>query len=361
MIRKCISKCYDTYHHIFTITEVNKPFGTLSVIFKINVIYMTERIYIIEPVRDNVIHDCFTIVKNLLVKSNHTITIITDFVNHKKLYKRPSTDIESGSTVIIFAYFLRYLFKDTKHPIYEYIKKWNVVFVNTESFFVKRWKQKYDILNRVTNIRIHLDYTYKNTKVLTNSTVYADIFAPMYHKSFVLANKPTFTPTPESKQIGDNPPTDIDVLFYGNCQVPRRQKALSLLKESLPSKNILFICDYFNTMYYATNAKIVLVINRWAEDFPIDYYRIYQLVCNGIFVIHEKPQIEDIESTEYELLSDVMVFAEFDDIASECKKWLEKSQSDRKNITDDILTIYKTYFDMKKRFEKITESIDQLK
>lgn len=206
------------------------------------------------------------------------------------------------------------------------------------------------ILNNITKIKYIGDYTYKNLNKFKTllPNIETNILCPLFHKNFIINNP--IKKINENNILNDN----IDILFFGSLN-NRRIKIKNDLNEYFKNKNlnIIFCYDYENTLYYFKKSKIVLVINFYEEDFPIDYYRITQLICNKVFIIHEDVQKEDKKSNEYKLLSKSLVFTEYDDICKTCEKYLNISENKKNEITEKTFECFKNNFDTIEKFKKI--------
>lgn len=299
-----------------------------------------KKIFLIEPPVNSTIHSMFMILNEQLNKCSlfNNVYILTEFkendnIRHKKKVLKLISD---DDIIFAFTFF-------TLCTINLDVPKCNVVFINTESIFVKSWYKKFLIFYNKVNIKCICDYSYKNIEKYKNilPNISYVIYCPMYHNSF-------------TKSIfNNNNNKNIDILFYGNMNSLRRINIQKQLTNHLPHRNILFTCDFPNTIKNIINSKIVIVIHFYEEDLPIDYYRIYQLICNNVFVIHEDVQIEDKSCTQYKLLSESFVFCDYDKFPDMCEKYLNYTQLERDLICQKTLNTFKTYFNMNDKFNEL--------
>ena len=253
--------------------------------------------------------------------------------------------IPDNSNVICFTDILHTMkINNGKH-----VQKWNVIFINVESMFVKDWYGLfllfYNKINRVITI---FDYTYKNAlkfKQISDNINWT-----------ILA--PTYLPELEENRWSSDK-RDIDILFFGSLN-DRRNKIKRRLDRLLKfTKRTIFLNNKFDiTADSCRRCRIALVINYYPNNCPIDYYRIQQYIMRGIFFIHEEVQSEDKNSDEYRLLCRTVPFIPYEQIPQVCMEYLEKTDEELDAIAAETLNIYKQHFDMKKQFISEMEKIN---
>ena len=67
------------------------------------------------------------------------------------------------------------------------------------------------------------------------------------------------------------------------------------------------------------------------------HFRINILLSNKIFIIHEEIQ----KNEDYDDFRDNLIFSKYEEIVSNCLRYLNLSEEDRQLITDNIYNWYK--------------------
>lgn len=215
----------------------------------------------------------------------------------------------------------------TFQPYYQkHLFNCKIIFINTEAVAVRG-----NIPDQLEdqNVKLIWDYNYKNINILKSLTSkQIDFVPPLYDSIF------------EEHFIREDLPKDIDFLFYGVMN-ERRSKII----DELCSRYVvsIFRSSDYKTLYNLINrSKIVLIINFYSNNFPVDFYRLNFLVCNKIFVINEELQEDEIELRQK--IGEKMVFSKYEDYLHTCGKYISLTQEQRNYMVNDTYEWYKKNF-----------------
>tara|TARA_B100001094_G_C18132183_1_gene772898 strand:+ start:386 stop:1270 length:885 start_codon:yes stop_codon:yes gene_type:complete len=253
----------------------------------------------------------FISIYNNLLKNNIECSII----EYNEYYR----NINKNDIIILFSPWFRFYNRINKFILY-----------NSESLYVD--KNKYFLnLYFEDNVLLWLDYSFKNLNLIQSeiSEKISKIEKKYHHLTL------SYSITLENLIIHDNN-KKIDILFFGSLNKRRLAIKEELEKYSL---NVVFgeFTDY-NKLYEAiSNSKIILVIHYYDEDLVIDHFRINILLSNKIFIIHEEIQ----KNEDYDDFRDNLIFSKYEEIVSNCLRYLNLSEEDRQLITDNIYNWYK--------------------
>ena len=141
----------------------------------------------------------------------------------------------------------------------------------------------------------------------------------------------------------------IDILFMGSLQQPRRRHIIDTLKSKYENKYNIVVLDwcwndihcYINTI---ENSKMVLNIFSNKNNRPFDYYRLALLYSNKVMVVNEaiehyNPAIE----TNLIELKDNITNISYHSLETEIDQYLQKSAVEISEITENTYTIFKTH------------------
>ena len=181
--------------------------------------------------------------------------------------------------------------------------------VNTENYKNFEINKKLIELNTRKNIYF-IDYNtinvkfirenFKNINCLYIPQLYHD-FLNEYYNSFVQ----------QKIAYADK---DIDILFYGNYNYPRRLQIIDNLKHKYNVK-LVFKDSNKNVCNLIERSKIVL--NIFSDEFnkPFDYYRNIFLLCNQALVVSEYPDnIDDDIDKILNNISHELIVPKYEDI-----------------------------------------------
>jgi len=195
--------------------------------------------------------------------------------------------------------------------------KGNMLIINSESLYTKErgihFKEIIIQLMSLNDTNIICDYTNKNLKLLKKDDNYPDnrmIYCPFTYSEALEHHYNNIIPTPVIK--------DIDVLLFG-CGNPRRQNIINNLNSRGHRAYIHCDVDYKKLYRVISRSKIVIIVNYYLEDFPIDFYRLSFLLSNKCFVINETPEEESKDDNFNKL-----IYAPYKEIVNTCEYWLKQ-------------------------------------
>lgn len=168
---------------------------------------------------------------------------------------------------------------------------------------------------------------------------------PMYHP----ANEIFFW---KNRNSWDKNKT-IDVLHYGHIynhpteKTPRREKIIEALQtEGLKVHHV----ERFNSIEeqneYLSKSKILISINFYEDNKPIDFYRISYPLSNKVFLIQEAPN----KKNEDEKLLSNIITCPYENMVSTCKTWLNAGQESREYQADKCYNFFRKEYDIRKHF-----------
>ena len=205
-------------------------------------------------------------------------------------------------------------------------KSLKILFINSESVTSNKSIKKYT-LNRSYNIKCIGEYKMLNylfdKKNINKKTIFLPpLYSPIIEQIYNNVN------TTNSKKT-------IDILFYGSINT-RRKKILDYLKQSFNIK-IINTSNYKQLLNYIHKSKIILILHYYEMSKSLDLYRLFYLLPNKAFVIHEDIcKIENGMRIKYSKI----IFSSTYNLKSTCRKYLAMSQEKRDNITTDIYNWY---------------------
>tara|TARA_B110000977_G_scaffold200112_1_gene289521 strand:- start:1402 stop:2262 length:861 start_codon:yes stop_codon:yes gene_type:complete len=212
-----------------------------------------------------------------------------------------------------------------------------IFFINSESVTSSKRIDKY-LLNRSRNIKGIGDYKMLNY-----------VFNKKYINKKTFFIPPLYSPIIEETYKNNVNTTDrtktIDILFYGNLNI-RRRRILDKLKTSLNIK-IIITSNYKHLLNCIHKSKIILILHYYELSKSIDMYRLFYLLSNKAFVIHE--DICKIE-TSMRIKYHKIIFSSKSNLKSTCKKYLAMSQDQRDIITNNIYNWYKITHTLQNNF-----------
>ena len=211
------------------------------------------------------------------------------------------------------------------------VYKCKIIIVNSESISNTKKSNHYTKLyinNPNINILEIWDYSKRNVNNLKKIISIPCYYVPItYDHCFE-----------QIFDFNDNIKKDIDIAFYGEItgEDNRRLILLNKLKEKYNiwygnTENKDILTNILN------RSKIVIIIHFYKNDLCIDYYRLYSLISNKVFVIHEMPSSDQIDNNMNKLL-----FVEYDKIIETCDKYLSMTQKNRNRIVTSIYRWWKT-------------------
>ena len=215
-----------------------------------------------------------------------------------------------------------------------------IILYNSEALVISD-----DIVENMKDPRVImvLDYEYNNILYSEKLKLGVDhLFVPPVYS-------PTFTIEPKTAQ------KDIDVLFYGHYLKDRRM-AIKKQFEQHPNIHSVWTGTFQSNEQkyeYIRRAKIIIIVHAYEEDFPIDYFRMTELISNKIFFIHEMPQKS--ERILYEKYKKYIIFAKHENIVTTCIEYLNKSQEERDRLA---LRAYQ-FFSEEEKIESYMEPVKE--
>ena len=230
--------------------------------------------------------------------------------------------------------------------VIDYVKnnfsKNKIIIINSESIClgVKSLPYLNSYINNPNLLEVW-DYSKKNINKFKQITdIKVHYFPLTYHSYF------------ESMYNLDlNKKKDIDICLYG-CQGPKDSRRSIILDKFRKDKYNVFAGSVENNIELGkilSRSKIVIIIHYYKDDLCIDYYRLYGLLSNKIFTIHEKPSDDQMEESMNKIL-----FVDYDNLFETCKKYLEMSQDDRDKITVNIFNWWKEVHPIEKYIPNIS-------
>ena len=140
----------------------------------------------------------------------------------------------------------------------------------------------------------------------------------------------------------------IDVLYLGSLN-DRREKMINLIRGSHNLVQVQFITDINEYVDLIERSKLVINIFSKEDNKPFDYYRLAFLYSNKVLVINEKMEHVDTSIDEIpQKMSSVMINVEYDDLPNAIDKYLNKTEQEINNITEQTYEVFKQ-FDMNPR------------
>ena len=263
------------------------------------------------------------------------LQILAKIFTDKNLENKIVTQLPDVNTWDLAIIFTPYITEELVRSI-----QGKIILINTESLFVeschKVWLEHIRKMIDSNNIYMVWDYNYKNIKKLNHYKGIKTYYIPPLYHYYLEEDYHKY-----ENQNHQNLKKDTDILFYGSINERRaylQEKLNKLDNVKVSFANTMNLEQHYHNI---SRSKIVLVIHYYLENFTIDYYRISSLLANKIFVIHESVQPEEKDSKEYALLSESLVFCDYDKIVETCEKYLKFSEEERDAICDEIYHIFK--------------------
>jgi len=188
------------------------------------------------------------------------------------------------------------------------------------------------------------DYSKKNMNEYKKHIQIPCYYVPItYHPSF--ENIYNFTP---------NTPKDIDLAFFGCVRAGRRQIMIDLLKKKF---NVWSgsVAGNNRLSKILNRSKIVIIIHFYEDDLCIDYYRLFSLISNKIFTIHEMPSDDQMDNSMNKL-----IFAKYDKFVETCEYYLSMTQEQRDKISEDTYQWWKINNKLTDKIPKTIFNINKL-
>ena len=213
-----------------------------------------------------------------------------------------------------------------------------VIYINSESVISRP-----HIINDCKNDNLIqvLDYSKKNINTLKDIVKNKINYLPFtYH--------PLFESFYNDNCKTNNLNKEIDICMFG-CLGPRREKIVDKLKQK-KYKVWHGCCSNHKELFeILSKSKIILIIHYYDFDLPIDFYRLYLLLSNKIFTIHETPSDIEFDNS----FKDKILFEDYNNVVLACEKYLKLNQDERDNISLDIYNWWKTEHHVDKYLNKL--------
>jgi hypothetical protein len=189
------------------------------------------------------------------------------------------------------------------------------------------------------------DYSKQNIDFLKKKNINVPLYyVPItYHASFESINK-----------IDNSILKQYDICFFGSIN-SRRDKIIQLLKKKGYSIWCGSIKSKTELEEITNKSKIVIIIHCYENDLCIDYFRLYSLLSNKNFVIHETPSDNQIDNNMNRL-----IYAKYDTFVETCEKYLSKTQKERDQIVNDIYDWWKNEHPIEKYIPEVPNNIPKL-
>ncbi len=224
--------------------------------------------------------------------------------------------------------------------------------INTENY--KTWKlvDKLNTLNSRHNINF-LEYNPLNVKFIQENYKNINVlFIPqLYHNSLIkyydklIKNKKLFYSA-----------KNIDILFYGNENIPRRKNMLKNLSQKFNVKIIHKVNDDI-LFGFINRSKIVINIYSNEDNKPFDYYRNIFLFANKILLVSEYPRDIDLSLEPYfKNITDNLLVPEYNDMIS-CIENILENYNDHSYID----SLIQKQFDFVSQLDMEEITLDNLK
>jgi hypothetical protein len=202
--------------------------------------------------------------------------------------------------------------------------------INTENYNTWKIEEKLKILNNRNNIHF-LEYNILNIELINQkyNNIKTLYLPQLYHKFLNLYYQ-------KNIETQNNQLKDIDVLFYGNTEIERRQKILNELSQKFNIKIVFkekndVLCKLIN------RSKIVLNIYAMEHNKPFDYYRnIFVLANNNILVSEYPRDINIIYEKNLENIENFLEVPQYDDIVNRIEHILYNYND--KDFINNIIT-----------------------
>lgn len=202
--------------------------------------------------------------------------------------------------------------------------KCNIIYINSESINIRKC-----ILAEIKKPKIKMIWDYRNDNIktlkrITKTPIY--FVPPLYHE-FMEEN---FPKDPSSKSI--------DFLLYGKNN-ERRNKIFETLSKKYNA--IIFKTGNIDELYnMIKQTRIILIIHFYTDFSTIDFYRISFLLSNKVFFITEDTEDKKLRP----VLKDAIIFSKYENLISNCEKYIMLSQEERDNITQSSYNYFKNNF-----------------
>lgn len=180
--------------------------------------------------------------------------------------------------------------------------------INTEHFSTWNIYEKFKILNSRKNINL-IEYNVLNINTIKSNfhNINCEYIPQMYHPylinyyNYLVPNKISF----EKK--------DIDVLFFGNYNIPRRQLIIDKLCKFCNVK-LIFKTDNKELFNLIERSKIVLNIFSIDYNKPFDYYRNIFIIANKALLVSEYPSDNNVLFEPEKNISEYLIVPKYENI-----------------------------------------------
>jgi hypothetical protein len=208
--------------------------------------------------------------------------------------------------------------------------------INTEHISTFSLYQILEILNTRKNINF-IEYNILNVNTIkTNFHNINCEFIPQLYHPYLIDYYKHFVP---NKISFEN--KDIDVLFFGNYTVPRRQIIVDELAKICNVK-LIYKTDDNELFNFIERSKIILNIYHREDNKPFDYYRNILLLANNALLVSEYPSDSNTEFIFEKNISEYLIVPKYE------------------NIIETILKIKSKFFDNSFISEIITKQNELL-
>lgn len=258
---------------------------------------------------------------SIFVRSNEQVKILTPLhtVYIAKLIQNALKLVNVQSTIITEEPYIYedYLYFVIAPHVFITLPKKRVIFFQVEQSESKWMTTSY--IKRLKKADLILDYSINNIEKLKSIGI---------HSSKIL-----YLPIGLSTIEGLPDKRDIDILFYGDINSPRRKKFLAILQNKF---SIKIIHNKFEEEMYSLLKRTKIVINiHYYNNALLETTRIYEALSHGCIIVSEK----SVDYEQYSDLNELVDFIDIDDIDQMCTRidyWL-KHDHELKQKRNDII------------------------
>ena len=180
--------------------------------------------------------------------------------------------------------------------------------INTEHISTFGLYKNLEILNTRKNINF-IEYNILNVNTIkTNFHNINSEFIPQLYHPYLIDYYRHFVP---NKISFEN--KDIDVLFFGNYTIPRRQIIVDELAKICNVK-LIYKTDDNELFNFIERSKIVLNIYHREDNKPFDYYRNILVLANNALLVSEYPSDNNIEYIFENNISEYLIVPKYENI-----------------------------------------------
>jgi hypothetical protein len=201
--------------------------------------------------------------------------------------------------------------------------------INTEHISTFNLCKKLEILDTRKNINF-IEYNILNINTIKSNfhNINCEYIPQLYHHylinyyNYYVPNKISF----ENK--------DIDVLFFGNYTLPRRQIIVDQLAKICNVK-LIYKTDNKELFNFIERSKIVLNIYHREDNKPFDYYRNMFILANKALLVSEYPSDNNILFEPEKNISEYLIVPKYENIIESIQK-IKSKFSDKLFISSII-------------------------